>query len=151
MRIKLPILLILTLLLPSCSRSGIIERKIGERIENCQDIPCVIKIEELTKFEWDKMYVFSYGVSLDEIERTLGTSFSDYVEFKRRMVFLKDGRIIHREDETTDIEGMADGEVVFDGMEKEPSHISFTRDGAVFVAEKYYKSRETTYVLRQVK
>jgi hypothetical protein len=111
-------------LMLSCSKSGVIERKIGERVDACKsDVPCIVGIKDLTDFQWDKMYVFSYGAYPEYIEKALGTPLPDYVEFQRRIVFLKDGKIVHREDEPTDIESMADGEVSFAGMDTEPSYL----------------------------
>lgn len=106
-----------------CSKSGLIEQRIGEKVNICKpDVPCIVKIKDLTDFQWDEMHVFSYGSNLDDIRKTLKTDFPNYVEFKRRIIFLKDGKIVHWENEPTNIEGMTDGEVVFAGMENEPSH-----------------------------
>lgn len=97
------------------------------------------------------MHVFSYGAYPEYIEKALGTPLPDYVEFKRRIIFLKDGRIVYREDEPTDIERMVDGEVSFTGMDTEPSHLSFTPDTAVFRAAKHEHSDGVAYTLTQVK
>ena len=135
-----------------CSRSGAIERRIGEHIDACQsDSPCMVRIQELTTFEWDRMYVFSYGVSHPYVESALGTRFPDYVEFKRRLVFLKGGSIVHREEEPTDIERMVDGEVSFAGLDTQPSHLSFTPSDAVFIATRQTHSRGVAYTLTQVR
>lgn len=137
----------------NCSRSGLIEQRIGEKIDSCKpDAPCIVKIEDLTDFKWDEMHVFSYGSTLDDIQRTLKTDFPYYVEFKRRIIFLKDGKIVHWENEPTNIEGMINGEVVFIGMENEPFQLSFTPDSAVFTAVKYYPtSAGVAYSLKQIK
>jgi len=96
------------------------------------------------------MHVFEYGARRDEIEKALGVPFPDYVEFKRRIVFLKDGKIVHREDEPTDIECPIDRQVSFGGSNA-GSHWSFTPDTAVFSAEKKEFIGGVYYVLRQVK
>lgn len=136
-----------------CSRSGLIEQSIGSEIEACKpDAPCIVKIKDVTSFQWDEMHVFSYGSSLGEIEKTLRTDFPNYVEFERRIIFLKDGKIVHWENEPTDIEAMTEGEVSFDGMDKLPSQLSFTPDNAIFTAEKYYPtSAGVAYSLKQLK
>ena len=136
-----------------CSRSGLIEQSIGDKIEACKpDVPCIVKIKDLTSFQWDEMHVFSYGSSLDEIQKTLRTDFPHYVEFKRRIIFLKDGKIVHWENEPTNIEGITEGEVVFVGMDKLPSQLSFTPDNAIFTGAKFYPtSAGVAYSLRQVK
>ena len=141
------------LLFWGCSRTGLIEQTIGDKVDNCKpDVPCIVKIRDLTNFQWDEMHVFSYGSSLDKIEKTLRTDFPNYVEFKRRIVFLKDGKIVHWENEPTNIEGMTDGQVIFTGMENEPSQLSFTPESATFTAVKYYPtSAGAAYWLKQIK
>jgi hypothetical protein len=129
-----------------------IERKIGASVDSCKPAgPCTIRIKDLTDFQWDRMHVFSYGAYPEYIEKALGAPLPDYVEFKRRLVFLKGGEIVHREDEPIDIEGMVDGEVRFAGMDTEPSHLSFTPEDAVFSASKQKHSNGVAYVLAQVK
>ena len=102
------------LLLCGCSKR--LEQKIAERVEGiCNPAAaCVVRIKDLTDFEWDKMYAFEYGAGLYDIEQAIGTSHPGFDQFKRRMVFLKDGRIVYREDQATNIERILDGQVVFD-------------------------------------
>jgi hypothetical protein len=138
-------------LLLGCSRSGAVERQIGNRVNSCvPSAPCIVKIKDVTDFQWDQLHVFEYGASLDEIRKFLGTDYPDYVEFKRRLVFLKDGRIIHREDEPTDVERPVNGEVSFAESHTNP-HWSFTPETAVFRAEKKTFNGGVYYALRQAK
>ncbi len=150
---QLIVSIFILLLFWGCSRTGLIEQAIGEKVDACKpDVPCIVKINDLTDFQWDEMHVFSYGSSLNEIEKTLRTDFPNYVEFKRRIIFLKDGKIVHWENEPTDIEAMTEGEVRFDGMETEPSQLSFTPESAVFMAVKYFPtSAGVAYSLKQIK
>jgi hypothetical protein len=135
----------------SCTRTGQIERAIGNKIDACKpDVPCIIKIRDLTDFQWDEMHVFSYGSNLEEIQKTLRTDFPHYVEFKRRIIFLNEGKIVHWENEPTNIEGMIDGQVVFIGMQNEPSQLSFTSNNAVFAATKYGTGYGVAYSLKQI-
>jgi hypothetical protein len=146
------ILTLALLLMLGCSKSGVLERRIGERVDACKaDAPCIVRVKDLTDFPWDKMYVFSYGAYPEYIEKALGTPLPDYVEFQRRLVFLKNGKIVYREDEPTDIENLVNGEVTFAGMDTEPSYVSFTPDTAVFIAAKHKHSNGVAYSLTQVK
>jgi hypothetical protein len=114
-----------------------IERKIGKRIDNCQpNTDCIIKIAEITDFQWDKMFVFHYGVPFDEIQKHIGTEYGSYKEFKRQLVFIKDGKVIHQENLLTHISDTVDGAVQFDGLEYNHP-LLFTPDTAVFKAQKY--------------
>lgn len=135
----------------SCSRSGEVERAIGNRVNACvPSAPCIVKIKDVTNFQWDQLHVFEHGATLAEIEKALGTDSPDYVEFKRRLVFLKEGRIIHREDEPTDIERPVNGQVSFAGSYNSP-HWSFTPETAVFRAEKKTFDGGVYYALTQLK
>lgn len=148
---RLYVLTLLILLMFGCSKSRVIEQRIGKRIDDCKSADaCIIRIKDLTDFQWDKMYVFEYGARLEQIEKALGTKYPDYVEFKRRIVFLKGGGIVHREDEPTDIERLVNGQVSFAESYTNPVW-SFTPETAVFRGEKKEFSEGVYYVLTQVK
>jgi hypothetical protein len=139
-------------LMQGCIRSGLIERRIVERVNDCvPNASCIIRVADLTDFRWDQMHVYTLGARPDEIEKALGTPLPNYVEFQRRIVFLKDGKIVHREDEPTDIERPVDGEVNFAESYPEPAHWSFTPETAVFSAEKKKFDGGAYYVLKQEK
>jgi hypothetical protein len=112
--------------------------------------PCIVRIKDITDFQWDQLHAFDYGASLDDIQKSLGTDFPDYKEFTRRIVFMKDGRIIHREDEPTNIERRVNGEVIFDESYK-TLHSSYTPETAVFRVEKKQFPDGVYYVLTQAK
>lgn len=64
------------LLFWGCSRTGLIEQTIGEKVDACKlDVPYIIKIKDLTDFQWDEMHVFSYDSRLEDIKKTLRTVF----------------------------------------------------------------------------
>jgi hypothetical protein len=109
-----------------------------------------VKIKDVTDFQWDQMHVFESGATLDKIEKSLGTNFPDYVEYTRRIVFLKDGKIVRREDQPTDFERPTNGAVGFAETGKD-QHWSYTPETAVFRAEKKSFDGGVYYVLTQVK
>jgi hypothetical protein len=141
---------LVAILFLSCSNSQTIEQRIGQRVNACSASPCVVKIADLTDFAWDQMHVFEAGATLDEIQKSIGTSFPGYVEFTRRFVFLKNGAIVHREDEPTNLEHPVAGQVSFAESYADP-HWSFTPANAVFRAEKKQFFGGAYYVLTQVK
>lgn len=132
MRLGISILAVLFLCGCGPGKTGKIERRISERIDACSaGAPCTIRISDVTDFSWDKMYAFTYNATQDQIDKALGTSFPDYVEFTRRMVFLKDGKIVYREDAPSNIESRVNGEVSFDVPETE-IYKAYTTEDAVF-------------------
>jgi len=130
----------------------VIERRIVEQVNNCKpNSSCIIRIKDLTDFDWDQMHAFSAGASQEFIEKALGIPFPDYVEFKRRIVFLKAGRIVHREDEPTDIEQSVDGQVCFAESYAEPAHWLFSPETAVFSVAKRKFTNGNIYLLTELK
>jgi hypothetical protein len=100
------------------------------------------------------LYVFDYRATRADIEKSLGTDFPTYVEFTRRIVFLKSGNIVRREDEPTDIERAVNGEVAFTEANTDGSsnlHGPYTPETSVFLAEKKYFACCLCYVLMQLK
>ncbi len=105
---------IIAIILNAC-KSNTFERKIANKIErNCKQISCTIRMQELTNFTWDKMYVFKYTATLEEVNKVLGVGFQNYTEFTRKIVFTSGGKIVYQEQEKTNIEGFVNNEVVFD-------------------------------------
>ncbi len=128
-----------------------IERRIGKKIDNCQpNTDCIVKVAEITDFQWDKMFVFAYATPFDEIEKQIGAKYGSYEEFKRQLVFIKDGKVIHQENLLTHISEPVDGAVQFDGLEYNHP-LSFTPDTAVFKAQIYIVGYgDTNYRLKQI-
>jgi hypothetical protein len=154
---SLSISILAILLLCSCGpgKMGKIERHIGERIDACKPgDSCTIRISDVTDFSWDKMYAFRYNATQDQIDKALGTSFPDYVEFTRRLVFLKNGKIVYREDAPSNIESPVYREVIFDFPGTEV-YKTYTTEDAVFrgLKEKVTNGSEKDvyYILEQIK
>jgi hypothetical protein len=128
-----------------------VEAKIGKKVDNCQpEIECIFKISEITDFQWDKMFVFDYAVPDDEIAKHLGTEYGGGEQFKRQLVFLKDGKIIHQENLLTHVSDSVDDAVQFDGLTYN-NPLSFTPDTAVFKAQKYAVGYgDINYYLKQI-
>ena len=127
-----------------------IEQRIAKRVNNCNaSAPCIVKIKDITDLQWDQLYVFESGAPLDTIEKSQVTDSSD-VEFTRRIVLVKDGKLIYREAEPTDIEAPTNGAVIFTEADKD-QHWSYTPETAVFRAEKKTFDGGAYYVLTQVK
>ena len=150
---RLSISILATLLLCSCGsgKMGKIERRIGERIDACKPgDTCTIRISDVTDFSWDKMYAFTHNATQDQIDKALGTSFPDYVEFTRRLVFLKDGKIVYKEDTPSNIESLVNRQVVFDSLGTEV-YTTYTAADAVFRCWKGKFENGVYYQLEQIK
>ena len=116
--------------------------------KNCPQLPCTLRIKDITDFDWDKMFVFSDGADIGEIEKTLGTSVSVKKAVSRKLVFTKDGKVVHYDELPTNIEEIVNNQISFDDAGNY-SHKTYTVDEAVFEAQKYSQNGKTYYHLKQ--
>jgi hypothetical protein len=144
-------LLTLSLLLACGCGSGRVERKIVERaLEACKSAEaCTINVNDLTDFQWDKMYVFKYNATPEQIRRALGFELPGHTEFTRKVVFVKGGRVVHREEYPVDVEGALDGEAIFDLPDTEV-YKAYTADRASFRVERKRFEGKAYYALTQI-
>lgn len=113
MRKLLPYLAIAMVFI-GCTNSSSVEKKIEQKIENCNTDTCSIRLKQIADFQWDKMYVFNHPSAPDVIDNALGIHYPYYVEFTRSIIFLKGKQIVHYENNHSKAEGPTDGEVLFD-------------------------------------
>lgn len=142
-------------LLYGCGEKGIdpnsIEGKIVEKANSICQVPdnCTIRLKDVTSFGWDKVYVFKYNASLEDIKKALGFELPAYTEFTRRIIFLKDGKIVYQEEEPTSVEGPVNGEVVFD-IPDDAVYKSYNDDAAFKVKRRTFQ-KGTYYELTEIK
>ncbi|MDY6332077.1 MAG: hypothetical protein SPL52_11280 [Fibrobacter sp.] len=128
--------LLLSLFMISCSEPTV-GSLVTEFIEkNCNDSSsCVVSIKDFTHFKWDKMYVFEYNVTDEEIEQELRQKFNEHSELVKRLFFLRGDSIVHYEEHEIDFERPAKNELHFyDAFYNSHKRIvAFTPTSAVFV------------------
>jgi hypothetical protein len=145
---KIFFLLMCSVCLFSCNKDTI-EDKIVSNIErNCLQFPCTVTINKITDFDWNKMYVFSYSASSDQIETVTGIRIVENKEFTRKLIFTKDSKMVHYDELPTNIEGIIDNQVGFDD-DGNYSYKIYSVENAVFEAQKYLQSDGTYYHLKQ--
>lgn len=129
-------ILFISLFMISCSEPTV-GSLVTEFIEkNCNDSSsCVVSIKDFTHFKWDKMYVFEYNVTDEEIEQELRQKFNEHSELVKRLFFLHGDSIVHYEEHEIDFERPAKNELHFyDAFYNSHKRIvAFTPTSAVFV------------------
>src|SRR5712692_495649 len=65
---------------------------------------CTIRIRDVTKFDWDKMYVFKYTATNDEIQKVVGIPLPHYNDFERKIIFVSGDKVVYSEADPTDVE-----------------------------------------------
>ena len=109
-------ILTITFLMFGCFRWHTFETTMVERINELCKAPdsCKIQARDFTDFTWEKMYVFKYNATEDDVFSALGTRLPVYTEFTRKIVFLSDKKVIRSEELPTNIERVENRQVVFD-------------------------------------
>lgn len=105
---------------------------------------CIVSISKLTHFEWDKMYVFEYNFSDEQIEQKIHHKFSRRLEFTKVWLFMRGDSIVYFEEHEIDFERPTKRDLIFPkGSEK---FAEFTPSSAVFnVSTKWWKEYGYSY------
>jgi hypothetical protein len=61
---------------------------------------CKISLKEVTKFPWDKVYIFTDWTASDSISKTIGIVYqgSDVPDDNSRILFIQNQDVVHEED-----------------------------------------------------
>lgn len=110
---------------------------------------CVIDIANVTNFEWDEMYVFSFGES-DDIEEVLGIKPEKSSVSRRKIVFMLDKKIVYYEEFRTNIEHSVNGQIYFD-PQVDSWYKVYTPQNAMFNIQVRESRYGSVYDLVQVK
>ncbi len=80
-------------ILSSCNKGNLIDKTIAKHI-NTKGINCPINLGNELDFEWDSLYFFSMGCSLDDIHEAMGYSVNIDNDLSDVMVFVYKGNIV---------------------------------------------------------
>lgn len=100
---------------------------------------CTVVMKDVTKFKWDKMYLFGSWTIADSISQIIGFNCDggDVPDDYRRMLFVLDGKAVYEEDfKALDSYTLTlNFPEVGDSLRKSPKPY-FTPEDAVFVVQK---------------
>lgn len=126
-------ILIIPILVCACQNS--IQDKILKNIKkNGKGDSCLVKMVDITSFDWDKMYVFSENSSLEEVNQQLGFEYPYFKDIAKRLIFVKSKKVVYHEEEYPDPEKKSKLEFVFGNDTTKV--MAFTRKTAVFSVKK---------------
>jgi len=131
-------LILYVLLLQNGCGKNIYEKISDQIINKCQSEKdeCIISMEEITNFEWDKMYVFKEEATLEEIEEALGFKYKYFDDVARRIVFVADNKVTYHEDEFPYPSKEPAGKVFFQFKDDAKPYMLFHRKKANFKIRK---------------
>jgi hypothetical protein len=119
-----------------------IEGKLVTRIKTTcgESSGCTVRIRDVTDFAWDRVYVFKTTADQSDIEKTIGVPFPQYREFRRSMIFINGGKLVHGEANPTDAEAPIKDQVIFD-IPDTASYRSYSPENRFEVTRKNYDGR----------
>jgi len=111
---------------------------------------CIVPVDQVTDFEWDRIYVFREAIDDTLIQEVLGISFkSEHEGTRRKILFIKDNIIVHKELNYYDqFDGPPNNAIFFQYDKGEPPYyISRTKENAIFKIELTEGGEKTYYYL----
>jgi hypothetical protein len=142
----------LIFLVIGCSENINSDSVIAKKIEKvCNNkMSCRIDMKNLVNVEWDKMYFFKEGMSLEQINQILGFKYNYFEDIAKRLVFVKANQVVFHEDEFPSIESAKNGELVFN-IGDSIMFKSYLPDEAIFSVQKVEFSMGSYYELTPIK
>ena len=131
---KLFFILFIGVILVGCHPASIKE-KIADKIESkCRGIDScttTINIQEVTDFKWDRLYLFTIGASLEDVNKALGFDYPYFEDIASRVVFTLGNKIVYHEDEFPNPKTKPTAGVIFRYIDNDIMH-SYNFGNAVF-------------------
>lgn len=126
-------ILIFSFLVYSCQNS--IKDRIVDNIEKSgQEDSCIVKMVNITSFDWDKMYVFRDNSGLEEVNKQLGFEYPYFEDIAKRIIFTKSKKVIYHEEEYPDPDKKSKLEFIF--RNDTIKTMVFTRETATFSSKR---------------
>ena len=137
--------------LMSCEKS--IKQKIAMNVEKkCSGFDsCIFNMKEITDFNWDKLYLFKEGTSLEDINKALGFNYPYFTDIANRIIFVKDHTIAYHEDEFIDPEAKPKSNVSFDIYNDTVPYYVFNLNNAIFHVRKKINNGNKYFVLTPIR
>jgi hypothetical protein len=89
-------LLIQCFCIAGCRNSTSIAERLYSKCGNKQ--VCRIPLKDVTDFRWEKVYVFSAGTSLEEMDQALGFHYKQWEDIGEKIIFVLKGKVVYHED-----------------------------------------------------
>ena len=140
-------LVVLLATLSNCSDNSTTIKALAKDVieKECKDsLNCIVSIPMLTPYEWDRMYVFEYNMTDEEINQVIHQKFRRHLELTKVWLFMRGDSIVYFEEHEIDFERPTKKDLIFSkGSEK---FAEFTPSSAVFnVSTKWWKEYGYSY------
>ena len=113
--------------------------------KECKDsLNCIVSIPMLTPYEWDRMYVFEYNMTDEEINQVIHQKFRRHLELTKVWLFMRGDSIVYFEEHEIDFERPTKRDLIFPKVSEK--FAEFTPSSAVFnVSTKWWKEYGYSY------
>ena len=140
-------LVVLLATMSNCSDNSTTIKALARDVieKECKDsLNCIVSIPMLTPYEWDRMYVFEYNMTDEEINQVIHQKFRRHLELTKVWLFMRGDSIVYFEEHEIDFERPTKRDLIFPkGSEK---FAEFTPSSAVFnVSTKWWKEYGYSY------
>ena len=140
-------LVVLLATLSNCSDNSTTIKALARDVieKECKDsLNCIVSIPMLTTYEWDRMYVFEYNMTDEEINQVIHQKFRRHLELTKVWLFMRGDSIVYFEEHEIDFERPTKRDLIFPkGSEK---FAEFTPSSAVFnVSTKWWNEYGYSY------
>lgn len=95
MRLFIGYFLILSIIATSCKDNSIAAKIYNECGK--QDT-CIRLVKDVTNFKWDKVFIFSVGTGLEEIEKVIGVPYREWQDVGDRIIFIDIEKVVYHEE-----------------------------------------------------
>ena len=138
---KFSFVLFISISLLSCNRN------IDSKIENCYNInDTLINMEDLYPEEWDTLYYFAEGCSLDELEKRIGATYGySFVDIGSKLLLVNKPEVIYNRGWEVTCDEEPEG--VYFLFENDPKIVALPRNKTKFLIKR--RGRKSFWVIHQ--
>jgi len=115
---------------------------------------CIISAEQVTDFDWDRMYIFEMAVSDERVKEELGFNYiSDKGEIsKRRTIFVKNDQAVHKQlDSYNSFESRPNNSTIINYNMGDPAYyVALDKNEAIFKITQTMVDDSTYYYMTPI-
>ncbi|TCK93205.1 hypothetical protein EDC19_1395 [Natranaerovirga hydrolytica] len=111
---------------------------------------CIFSMNDITRFEWDRMLIYQVGSSNIEISDALNVEYKDSVDLVSGIIFVKDSNIVYQEKIPYNPEKPDKLSLYVGSIFGEDNYATFTPSNAFFKGVKSVGTENVYYQIRPV-
>lgn len=140
---NLKLYLIISIFVTGCTNRNDIDIIVSNQWDKCEDKKnCMIDFSKSMDFDWDTMYYYSVGNSLDEINKDLGFELKEFNDIGDRVLFTKNQKVVYQKEWFPNPSAQQEGSIFLTGdnkfrVKKSNAKFRIKKKDKCFYLEKY--------------